>query len=124
MGWIGEHRPHGVDGVAGEHIGSQRHLFDPQRMIGRPVPDPIAANLEVRVGPGWRGNVGADGRRPRHRHCELLPLAHVAIGVVDHVVVDEDIAIGDRLVAPDDRSAPAALGKIGSAGRLIPITRP
>lgn len=105
-------------------VGRQAALalaLDPQRQVGRAVPDQIAADLQVVVGTGGVGDAGARAGRARAVDGEMLPLAAEAGRVVEQVVVDENVAVGDRFVAAHHAGAPAAQGAVRGAGRAVAV---
>ena len=118
---------HELGGVTGGVSGlATTVIAQPQGMIGWSIPDQVAADGQAVVAVGGAGNVGGGTRRARAVDRQVLPLALVAGGVVDQVVVDIDFAIGNRLAAITNGGRPPAAGReIGRtlAGQVaVPIT--
>ena len=87
------------------------------------VPDDVAVDLQSVVGPGRRGHVGARRRRAGSGDRELLPLAHVAVGIEHDIVGDGHVLVGDRHFGADYVGAPAALREKGRALGPVAVAR-
>ena len=72
-------------------------VTQPQRQIGRPIPDDVAFDLQVGVGGTGAGDVRPGIRCAWPINREMLPLALHVWRVVDDVVVNKHVAVRNRL---------------------------
>ena len=80
-------------------------------MIRWSIPNNVAANLQAFVGVGRRRDIGASRWCSRAVHSKMLIGTLKAGRVVDDVVKDRDVAIGDRLDHANARRSPASCSK-------------
>ena len=102
-------------------------VTQPQRQIGRPIPDDVAFDLQVGVGGTGAGDVRPGIRCAWPINREMLPLALHVWRVVDDVVVNKHVAVRDWFaIATNRRSTPAIECQICTTtggGTGVAITR-